>query len=63
VVSHRPATIRRADTILVLDEGRLVDQGTHTELATRCRAYQDFLLLEERKKHLAEELREVEGDG
>ena len=28
VVSHRLATIRRADSILVVDDGRLVDQGT-----------------------------------
>ncbi len=54
VVSHRLATIRRADSILVLDRGRLVDQGTHEELAKRCAVYQEFLLTEERKAHLEE---------
>ncbi len=52
VVSHRPATIRRADTVLVLDRGRLVDAGTHAELAGRCAPYGEFLLAEERRRHL-----------
>jgi ABC-type multidrug transport system fused ATPase/permease subunit len=52
VVSHRLATIRRAHTILVLDRGRLVDQGTHAELAGRCAVYQSFLHVQERKKAL-----------
>ncbi|MGW3715683.1 ABC transporter ATP-binding protein [Streptomyces sp. NPDC005133] len=32
VVSHRFATVRRADRIVVLDGGRIVEDGTHTEL-------------------------------
>jgi ABC-type multidrug transport system fused ATPase/permease subunit len=32
VISHRMATIRNADVILVLDEGRIVERGTHDEL-------------------------------
>jgi len=32
VIAHRLATVRRADTIFVIDEGRVVEQGTHTEL-------------------------------
>ena len=32
MVSHRLASLRGADRILVLDEGRLVEQGTHAEL-------------------------------
>ena len=55
-VSHRPTTIRRADMILVLDRGRLVDSGTHAELSLRCREYGDFLMAEERRAHLAGEL-------
>jgi len=51
-VSHRLATIHRADTILVLDRGRIVDRGTHAELAARCETYQSFLLTEQRRAHL-----------
>lgn len=32
VVAHRLSTLRRADWIMVLDEGRIVQSGTHDEL-------------------------------
>jgi ATP-binding cassette subfamily B protein len=35
VVAHRLSTVVRADTIVVLDEGNLVEQGTHVELKSR----------------------------
>ena len=35
VIAHRLSTVRRADVILVLDAGRLVERGTHPELLAR----------------------------
>ena len=35
VIAHRLSTVRRADTILVLDDGRIVEQGSFTELVAR----------------------------
>ena len=32
VIAHRLSTIREADTILVVEQGRIVERGTHTEL-------------------------------
>ena len=39
LITHRLSQIRRADHILVLDKGAVVDQGTHAELMERCALY------------------------
>ncbi|WP_195548424.1 ABC transporter ATP-binding protein [Holdemania sp. 1001095H_141210_F2] len=43
IVSQRIASIRHADFILVMDQGRLVGQGTHEELLDTCAVYQEIV--------------------
>jgi len=42
IVSHRMATVKHADRILVLDEGQIVQEGTHNELISSPGFYQDL---------------------
>jgi ABC-type multidrug transport system fused ATPase/permease subunit len=42
VVTHRIATARHMDRIHVLDDGKIVDSGTHDELLGRCELYREF---------------------
>jgi ATP-binding cassette, subfamily B, multidrug efflux pump len=39
VIAHRLSTIRDADLILVMEDGAIVEQGTHDELLSRGGAY------------------------
>src|SRR5206468_3709584 len=50
IVSHRVSTVRRADQILVLDKGRIVERGTHDQLIRRGGLYGEL-----HKKQLLEE--------
>jgi ATP-binding cassette subfamily B protein len=46
VIAHRPATVALADTVAVLDRGRVVETGTHAELAARSASYRRLLALD-----------------
>ncbi|HEX6104165.1 MAG TPA: ATP-binding cassette domain-containing protein, partial [Gemmatimonadales bacterium] len=52
IVSHRLAAVRDADWILVLERGRIVEQGRHPELIARAGRYWELL----RRQQLEEEL-------
>jgi ATP-binding cassette subfamily B protein len=52
VVAHRLSTIRHADCVLVLDQGRVIERGTHTELLAHggqyAALYRQFVQVDER---------------
>ena len=43
MIAHRLKTVRSADQILVLDQGRIVQKGTHDELIQQAGIYRDFV--------------------
>jgi ATP-binding cassette, subfamily B, bacterial len=43
LVAHRRSTLHLADRIVVLDQGGVIDSGTHEELFERCPLYRDLL--------------------
>jgi len=47
VVAHRLSTIRTADRILVMERGKIVEQGTHKELITKAGLYASLWRLQE----------------
>ncbi|MFO0942033.1 MAG: ABC transporter ATP-binding protein [Pirellulales bacterium] len=46
VIAHRLSTIMHADQILVIEDGRIVERGTHQQLMEQCGAYQRMVLLQ-----------------
>lgn len=46
IIAHRLQTVKQADTILVLDQGQIIEQGTHTELVKKKWSYAKMLELQ-----------------
>lgn len=42
IISQRTSSVRFADMIIVMDDGRAVDSGTHEDLLKRCRIYREI---------------------
>ena len=53
IVAQRIGTIRNADQILVLEDGKLAGMGTHEELMSSCSVYQQIALSQLSKEELA----------
>ena len=46
VIAHRLSTVHRADVILVMDDGRIIEKGTHSELLARGGLYREIYELQ-----------------
>jgi len=61
VIAHRLSTVRRADLILVMDKGRIVERGTHDELLAKGGLYKEIHDLQlMQRDSFAEEMSEIE---
>lgn len=58
IIAHRLSTIRNVDCIFVLDQGRLIESGTHEELLSRKGKYYDLYEAQKKKKKPDEERRD-----
>jgi ATP-binding cassette subfamily B protein len=52
IVAQRIGTIKDADKIVVLDEGKMVGFGTHRELLNTCKVYQEIAYSQLSKEEL-----------
>jgi len=57
VIAHRLSTIRNADLVLVIDQGRIIERGTHDELLAQRGFYHDLYMSQFRREELLEQPR------
>ena len=53
IVTQRVSTIKNAEQIIVLDDGRIVGKGTHKELMENCETYSEIALSQLSMEELA----------
>jgi ABC-type multidrug transport system fused ATPase/permease subunit len=64
VIAHRLSTVRRADLILLMEEGRIIERGTHAELMQARGSYHAMVLRQmESARHNEEDLWEPASAG
>ena len=56
VIAHRLSTIRRADIILLMEEGRIIERGTHDELMRARGAYHEMVVRQMESHHDTEQV-------
>jgi len=44
VIAHRLSTVRRADTILLMEDGQIIERGTHAELMAARGVYHEMVM-------------------
>ena len=50
IIAHRLSTVINCDRIIVIDDGKIIDTGTHSELLKSCPKYQELYKYEEKTK-------------
>ena len=50
IIAQRISSVTDADKIIVLDDGKIVGEGTHTELLSRCQEYMDIYYSQSEKE-------------
>ena len=59
IVAQRISTIKEAEQIIVLDQGKMVGKGTHLELLRECKVYQEIAKSQFSEEEFADEMRQA----
>ena len=59
IVAQRIGTIKEAEQIIVLDQGKMVGKGTHLELLKKCKVYQEIAKSQFSEEEFADEMRQA----
>ena len=57
IIAHRVSTLEHLDKLVYVDDGRIVDVGTHSELYDRCAEYRNMVELQRLEEERKEEER------